>query len=180
MPKLDVYKLDANKFDGGGGEYGTAGGAQTLQGYTVGTENGVVPGEIAVKGVATYTPSGSTQNGTAGYYSGVTVNPIPSTYKRKAQGVSVTGADGTINITGLGFTPSIITFSLFDGSVYMWCATSPAHDSYAGITGKYLLNYQGMSAPQTMASYLGGGSGTITGKCPSGYASKTFIWDAAE
>ncbi|WP_433943457.1 hypothetical protein [Paenibacillus sp. SN-8-1] len=44
MPKIDGYGLDSNRIDGAGGEYGTAGPAQVLTGFTVGTEDGVKSG----------------------------------------------------------------------------------------------------------------------------------------
>jgi hypothetical protein len=49
-----TFRYDGANFQlqGEGGEYGTAGAAQTLQGYTVGTESGVIPGTIANNGPA--------------------------------------------------------------------------------------------------------------------------------
>jgi len=53
---------------GEGGEYGTAGAAQVLAGYTIGTENGLVSGSIPSKGSQTYTPGTGNQTISAGQY----------------------------------------------------------------------------------------------------------------
>lgn len=51
------YNASASNFQllGEGGEYGTAGAAQTLTGYTIGTENGIIPGLMPERGTQTET-----------------------------------------------------------------------------------------------------------------------------
>jgi hypothetical protein len=85
---------------GEGGEYGTAGKDQVLSGYTIGTENGVVDGNILNQGGAvTVTPNTANQIKPAGYYSGdITVlgdaDLIPANIKL---GVNLFGVAGTHN-----------------------------------------------------------------------------------
>jgi hypothetical protein len=93
---------------GEGGEYGTADPSDVIKGKTIGTEEGIKTGTLELTGTSsvgdvlsgktfystnpkskqtgtmpnhgskTFTPSDSTQSGSAGYYSGITVNPRPS------------------------------------------------------------------------------------------------------
>ncbi len=53
---------------GEGGEYGTAGAAQILAPYTIGTEGGLVTGTIPSRGTATITPGTTNQTIAAGQY----------------------------------------------------------------------------------------------------------------
>jgi hypothetical protein len=64
------------RLQGEGGEYGTAGAAQTLSGYTIGTENGVIPGTMPNNGSAAAETVNLTSEGqeytiAAGYHSGL-------------------------------------------------------------------------------------------------------------
>ena len=67
-----IYTLRYNgvnfTLQGEGGEYGNAQPQHVLSPYTIGTENGVVPGTIPSKGAATITPGTSQQKITAGQY----------------------------------------------------------------------------------------------------------------
>ncbi|WP_310549934.1 phage tail-collar fiber domain-containing protein [Paenibacillus glufosinatiresistens] len=60
---------------GEGGEYGTAGAAQVLTGYNVGTEAGLVSGTMANRGAVTITPGQSAQVIPDGYHNGGGVVP---------------------------------------------------------------------------------------------------------
>jgi len=73
-----VYTGSVFQLLGEGGEYGTAQPEHVLEGYTIGTESGIVAGTMPNHGSKTFTPNDTTQTGSAGYYSGVTVNPRPT------------------------------------------------------------------------------------------------------
>jgi len=73
-----VYTGSVFQLLGEGGEYGTAQPQHVLQGYTIGTEQGIVAGTMSNYGNKTFTPSDSTQTSGAGYYNSITVNPRPT------------------------------------------------------------------------------------------------------
>lgn len=83
-----------------GGEYGTATAAQVLSGYTIGTESGIVAGNIPSKGAATITPGTTNQTIAAGQYlSGVQTvvgdaNLSPANIK---SGVNIFGVSGALS-----------------------------------------------------------------------------------
>ncbi len=138
-----VYTLryDGTSFilQGEGGEYGTAGAGQVLQGYTFGTENGVATGEIpviyetyandilAVETLLRVTP-------TAGYYSGISQSLVADYSFIPAniiQGISIFGLVGTstavnpkpgenliLNATG-GFANSTSPFPIAGSRITM-------------------------------------------------------------
>lgn len=68
----DTFAVLAGKIQdipsGGQCEYGTAGPAQVLAGYTIGTENGLVEGTITSKAAQIYTPGTTNQVIAAGQY----------------------------------------------------------------------------------------------------------------
>ncbi len=104
-----IYNGSNFILQGEGGEYGTAGAAQVLAGYTVGTENGLVSGSIPSKGAQTYTPGTGNQTISAGQYlSGIQTiagdaNLIAGNIK---SGVSIFGISGSF--TGNFATNDII------------------------------------------------------------------------
>lgn len=73
-----VYTGSVFQLLGEGGEYGTAQPQHVLEGYTIGTEEGIKEGTMPNHGAKTFTPSDSTQTSGAGYYSSITVNPRPT------------------------------------------------------------------------------------------------------
>ena len=73
-----VYTGSVFQLLGEGGEYGTAQPQHVLEGYTIGTEEGIKNGTMTNYGSKTFTPSDSTQKSGAGYYSSITVNPRPT------------------------------------------------------------------------------------------------------
>lgn len=54
--------------------------AHVLEGYKVGIKGEMVEGTMPNHGSKIFTPSRNIQTGTSGYYSSITVNPIPSNY----------------------------------------------------------------------------------------------------
>lgn len=88
-----------------GGEYGTATASDVLSGKTIGTENGLVTGTIALKAAATITPGTSNQTIAAGQYlSGVQTikgdtDLVASNIKN---GVDIFGVVGTLTAASLG------------------------------------------------------------------------------
>jgi len=69
------YNASTTNFQllGEGGDYGTAGSAQTLAGYTLGTSGGVIPGTMPSKvgSASVFTPGAADIAITQGYYGGV-------------------------------------------------------------------------------------------------------------
>lgn len=96
-----VYTGSVFQLLGEGGEYGTAQPNHVLEGYTIGTETGLVNGTIPSKGAATITPSTADQTIDSGQYlSGVQTiagdaNLISSNIK---SGVSIFGVAGNSNV----------------------------------------------------------------------------------
>ncbi|MED1419011.1 hypothetical protein [Bacillus smithii] len=97
-----IYTLRYNGtnfiLQGEGGEYGTAGAPQVLEGYTVGTENGVIPGTMPNNGAITITPTTTDQTIPAGYHNGSgkvkgDPNLIPSNI---LSGKSIFGVTGNV------------------------------------------------------------------------------------
>lgn len=99
-----IYTLRYNGtnfiLQGEGGEYGTAGPAQVLSGYTIGTENGLVSGTMPNNGAInqTITTQGGQFTIPAGYHNGqgkVTANFANLTPENIRKGVNVGGIVGT-------------------------------------------------------------------------------------
>lgn len=82
LKKDGLYSLRYNSVNdsfilqGEGGEYGTAGPAQVLSGYTVGQESGVVPGAMPNRGAPSFNPTTTPQSIPSGYYSGGTITSV--------------------------------------------------------------------------------------------------------
>ncbi len=104
-----VYSGSVFQLLGEGGEYGTAGAAQVLAPYTIGTEGGLVTGAIPSRGTATITPGTTNQIITAGQYlSGVQTikgdaNLVAGNIK---SGVNIFGVTGTMESLGGQLQPS--------------------------------------------------------------------------
>lgn len=102
--KIGVYTFfyDGVNFQllGEGGEYGTAGAAQTLTGYTVGTDNGIVAGTATIKKWASGTATSSTT--TLRFYN-------------VSSGIQDTQF---VTVAGLTFKPSIIILKASTSSVF--------------------------------------------------------------
>ena len=84
---------------GGGGDFGTAGAAQVLEGYSVGTENGIVSGSMPNKGAVSQSLASEGQSYAvpAGYHDGKGTVKAAITNLAAAnvkQGVKVGGIDG--------------------------------------------------------------------------------------
>lgn len=109
--KLRINGVYTLRYDGtnfilqGEGGSGNATAPDLLSGKTASTDAGDIVGTMANKGTAIYTPNDTTQSGTAGYYGGITVNPVPSSYKHFATGI-ITAVGGYTTIGGLAFNPS--------------------------------------------------------------------------
>lgn len=82
LKKDSVYTVRYNGVNfilqGEGGEYGTALVGDVLSGKTIGTEDGLITGNMPNRGSRTFTPSGSAQTGAAGYYSSISVAARPT------------------------------------------------------------------------------------------------------
>lgn len=127
------YNATTSNFilQGEGGEYGTVQAPQVLEGYTFGTEDGVIEGTMPNRGVFNL-PLGATVP--AGYYSGGTA----PNGKRWASGTAVSSvgrlkftyttgvlSDGTfytVEVAGLTFEPSLLilktnnSMSIYEGN----------------------------------------------------------------
>lgn len=96
-----IYTLryDGSAFilQGEGGEYGTATGEQVLEGYTIGTNNGVIDGTIPTRTGGTVIPTTTTQTKAAGYYSdAIIIQGSPNlTAPNIKKGVNIFGVVGT-------------------------------------------------------------------------------------
>jgi hypothetical protein len=75
-----VYDGTNFQLQGEGGGGGTAVASDLLSGKTAVSDAGELTGTMPNKGAKTFTPSSSVQTDTAGYYSSVTCNAIPSNY----------------------------------------------------------------------------------------------------
>lgn len=146
-------------------------------------------GSMVNNGAKTYTPSSFTQTGTAGYYSGITVNPVPSTYKRWASG-TVTSPSGitnytpigggglyiyTITVTGLSFTPSFILVSNLTVSSYPTIYKNGGIGRYNGVNGNCAVCFN------TATYLLDVSSVTSSGfTLPVGLQNTSYTWYAFE
>lgn len=114
---------------GEGGEYGTAGAAQVLAGYTIGTENGLIEGSIPSKGAATITPGSTNQVIAAAQYLsgaqtikgdanlvagnikiGTSIFGVGGNLEVKKHATGTVASDNWQNLTvsGLAFQPTVI------------------------------------------------------------------------
>ncbi len=103
-----VYDGSVFQLQGEGGEYGTAGAAQTLEGYNVGTENGLVNGSMANNGAGgTVTPTASAQSKPAGYYSSpITIAAVSAPANKILSDTAIAGVTGTVPIITSGSDPA--------------------------------------------------------------------------
>ncbi|WP_277473292.1 MULTISPECIES: pyocin knob domain-containing protein, partial [unclassified Paenibacillus] len=107
-----VYTLvyDGTNFilQGEGGEYGTAGAAQVLSGYTVGSEDGLINGSMANNGAGgTVTPTTSVQTKPAGYYSSaITIAAVSAPANKILSDTTIAGVAGTVPIITSGSDPA--------------------------------------------------------------------------
>ena len=128
-----TLRFDGSVFilQGEGGEYGTATAEQVLQGYTIGTNNGIVTG--------TYTPPAAAQYGTAGaaqVLSGYTIG----TSGGLVNGTIPTQTGGTITPTttnqtkAAGYYPNAITIQ---GSPNLLASNIKKGVNIFGVIGTY-------------------------------------------
>lgn len=152
-----IYTLryDGTNFtlQGEGGEYGTATAPQVLEGYTFGTENGVISGEMPNRAGDTAALSSSV--------SGTTLKLVASNGYRD-------GVDDAVTITDANFTDSNIkagTNVLGKTGTFTATATATASgilaDQTAGINGSMVT---GTAAPQ-VPNLLNNGSFEKSGNC---------------
>ncbi len=99
----------------GGGEYGTAGAAQVLTGYTVGTETGLVDGTMPNIGEVNITPRSVNQAIPAGYHNGEGIvagdnDLIAANIKA---GVNIFGVNGTL--TPFAYNKGVDNINLVQG-----------------------------------------------------------------
>lgn len=169
-PKAGVYSFirDGANFQllGEGGEYGTAGAAQTLTGYTLGTEDGVINGTMPSNGDVSADISTKAQQITvqSGYTSGGVIE-ISAAEQAKIiaenikNGVTILGQSGSLNprlfasgtgavnasgyarISGLSFTPRMIWLQTTSGSVsirsFFIYEWYSTHQLYVGNSGNF-------------------------------------------
>jgi hypothetical protein len=85
---------------GEGGEIGTAGPAQTLQGYTVPTAAGLADGQIPTKAAQAYTPGQAVQTILAGQFLGgdQTISAVTVDATKVLSGTTIAGKQGTVPI----------------------------------------------------------------------------------
>lgn len=153
-----VYTGSVFQLLGEGGEYGTAGAAQVLAPYTVGTEEGIVTGTIPSKSAATITPGTVNQIISAGQFlEGAQIiegsaNLLPENIKNGVKIYEVTG-------------------SLPSGIKY---ASGVASTVYSG--GTFGLSVSGLTFQPKRIIITVNGSGTGEGS----FLRKTFDVDAAD
>ncbi len=103
-----TFRYDGLAFilQGEGGEYGTAGASNILEGFTFGTENGLINGTIPTRATTNIAPMNIAQSFLEGYYSGFVVAPnlIP-TYTNYF--VLSPFSYKEITNTEIGFTPTV-------------------------------------------------------------------------
>lgn len=189
-----------------GGEYGTATASDVLSGKTIGTENGLVTGTIALKAAATITPGTSNQTIAAGQYlsgvqtikgdtdliasnikSGVDIFGVTGTLsvanlggKIFSKGSGITSSGG-VTITGLGFTPTIVIVDTWGSSTDQ----SVSRSVYYKDTGKEGINSYGYTTFLSVSDYterLTGISVTtnsFTFRCPN-TSNRNYNWIAFE
>lgn len=94
---------------GDGGEYGTAAAPQVLQGYTVGTEAGLVNGSIPTKNAQIFTPGTADQTINSGQYLGgvqTILGDSNLTSNNIRSGATLFGVQGTFSDMAPIITPS--------------------------------------------------------------------------
>nr|WP_245368617.1 phage tail protein [Paenibacillus silagei] len=93
-----VYDGTAFILQGEGGEYGTATASHVLSGYSIGTENGVVNGEISNNGPGgTITPNANVQTKPAGFYSSaISISGVAVPVDKVLNGTTIAGSLGTM------------------------------------------------------------------------------------
>lgn len=176
------YSTTSGNFQlvGEGGEYGTAGAAQVLSGYTIGTDNGLVAGTIPSKGAQTYTPGATAQTIAAGQYlSGAqTVAAVSFDASKVLTGTTIAGTAGTmVNVpsgTAMGSAASDAAtaspITLYASNEFVGAFDFPLSGYY---NGSYRLHI-----PNFLASRIAAGA-TIGRMSLSGaYVTGTFSSDA--
>lgn len=142
---------------GEGGEYGTAGAAQVLDGYNIGTDAGLVEGTIPSKSAATYTPSTVNQTiATGQYLSGI------QTIYGDANLVSTNIKSGA-NIFGVAGNVNVVDTSAGDATAAQILTPKKAYVDGALVTGTMPNN-----ASQTSTLQITG-SAKPTKAVPAGY-----------
>ena len=127
------YSTTSGNFQlvGEGGEYGTAGAAQVLSGYTIGTDNGLVAGTIPSKGAQTYTPGATAQTVAAGQYlSGAqTISAVNFNASKVLAGTAIAGTAGTCSPK----VPNLIKNGNFSSASFTnWKLNGAAWSSVSG------------------------------------------------
>lgn len=82
---------------GEGGEYGTATQAQVLEGYTIGTEDGVVSGMIPKRGIREFKFKLQDQIFPGGYYEDISIAKPPIDQDVRGMAIFFTGHTNTVN-----------------------------------------------------------------------------------
>jgi hypothetical protein len=178
-----VYSLRYNGtafiLQGEGGDYGTAGAAQVLTGYTIGTDAGIVSGTMPNQGAATLTPSGTGAVPIpAGYHNGSgTVSQVSVPAANVKTGTTIAGVAGTMpdrgatNLTPSGTGTVAIPAGYHNGSGVVAQVSVPAGNvltgtTIAGVAGNMPNNGAPTITPGTSNQGIGAGyysGGTVVG-----------------
>ena len=162
-----VYSGSVFQLLGEGGEYGTAGAAQVLLPYTIGTEDGLVTGTIPSKGAATITPGTTNQVISAGQYlSGAQTiagdaNLVPGNI---LSGKSIFGVSGGV-IVGKKFATGTTTSLSTSSQSYK------KPDGNTEATPLYPVTVSGLGFLPSIITLIYGDSYTVI------YSSVTFKYD---
>lgn len=178
-----VYSLRYNGtafiLQGEGGDYGTAGAAQVLTGYTIGTDAGIVSGTMPNQGAATLTPSGTGAVPIpAGYHNGSgVVSQVSVPAANVKAGTTIAGVAGTMpdrgatNLTPSGTGTVAIPAGYHNGSGVVAQVSVPAGNvltgtTIAGVAGTMPNNGAPTITPGTSNQGIGAGyysGGTVVG-----------------
>lgn len=174
----DTFPALAGKIEdipvGGGGEYGTATPAEVLDGYTIGTEEGVLPGTLALTGSATapdvdagktfYNTNAKTKiTGTkvnrAGDNACLASSVSGTTLKLRAPAGSYDGVDDNVTITDADFVEANIAngINLFGKAGTL--VGAPSHGSQAFTSGGTFTVPTGVTLIFILCVGGGGGGG---------------------
>lgn len=184
-----VYTGSVFQLLGEGGEYGTATSSEVLSGYTLGTDNGIVNGVLALIGTAGV---GDVISGKTFYNTNAktlltgtaTIQSLGG--KRSQGGTGSTTSTGTFSVSGLPFQPSVVICSLnFNGTTIkfkIYC-NNLTYGSYLSLitvntnsTGTSPTCTPETAIPTTVTS--NGFSGTFGNYTDS--QNKSFNWIAIE
>lgn len=138
---------------------GNAGAAQVLSGYSASNSGGGFTGIMPNQGSPTFTPNGSTQTGPAGYYGGITVNPVGV---KVASGTATTdSANSTFSLYGnVSNTSTGVTIPVPSGAteILMVIVNFPINTGSYPFPGSQNDSFYTVASP---SGYLDGATSSI-------------------